>query len=106
MDASAKCSKATRSLDLAIKRGARVEIALSADGLVEHEPVQSVVWRGQPAFCQFLAMIPAGTSGQSFFPVVRVSVNGKLVGPIKFRLSSDATASKPVSEPLGDHVGP
>ena len=105
MDASAKL-KGTRSLDLAIKRGARVEIALSADGLVVDEPVQSVVWRGEPAFCQFLATIPAGTSGQSFFPVVRVSVNGKLVGPIKFRLSSDATASRPVSEPLGDHAGP
>jgi len=105
MDASAKL-KGTRSLDLAIKRGARVEIALSANGLVVDEPVQSVVWRGEPAFCQFLATIPAGTSGQSFFPVVRVSVDGKLVGPIKFRLSSDATASRPVSEPLGDHAGP
>jgi hypothetical protein len=105
MDASAKL-KGTRSLDLAIKRGARVEIALSANGLVVDEPVQSVVWRGEPAFCQFLATIPAGTSGQSFFPVVRVSVDGKLVGPIKFRPSSDATASRPVSEPLGDHAGP
>ena len=105
MDASAKL-KGTRSLDLAIKRGTRVEIALSADGLVVDEPVQSVVWRGEPAFCQFLATIPAGTSGQSFFLVVRVSVDGKLVGPIKFRLSSDATASRPVSEPLGDHAGP
>ena len=105
MDASAKL-KGTRSLDLAIKRGARVEIALSANGLVVDEPVQSVVWRGEPAFCQFLATIPAGTSGQSFFPVVRVSVDGKLVGAIKFRLSSDATASRPVSEPLGDHAGP
>ena len=105
MDASAKL-KGTRSLDLAIKRGARVEIALSANGLVVDEPVQSVVWRGEPAFCQFLATIPAGTSGQSFFPVVRVSVDGKLVGAIKFRLSSDATASRPVSEPQGDHAGP
>jgi hypothetical protein len=105
MDASTKL-KGTRSLDLAIKRGTRVEIALSANGLVVDEPVQSVVWRGEPAFCQFLATIPAGTSGQSFFPVVRVSVDGKLVGPIKFRLSSDATASRPVSEPLGDHAKP
>ena len=105
MDASAKL-KATKSLNLPIKRGTRVEIALTADGLVVDEPVQSVVWRGEPAFCQFLATIPAGTSGQSFFPVVRVSVDGKLVGPIKFRLSSEDAASRPVSEPLGDHAGP
>ncbi len=105
MDSSAKL-KGTKSLDLPLKRGARVEIALVANGLTVDEPVQSVVWRGEPAYCQFLATVPAGTSGQSFFPVVRVSVDGKLIGPIKFRLSSDATASSPTSEPLGDHAGP
>ncbi|HWY83346.1 MAG TPA: hypothetical protein VNY10_15715 [Roseiarcus sp.] len=87
------------------QKGARVEIAFSANGFTVDEPVQSVVWRGEPAYCQFLATIPAGTSGQSFFPVIRVSVDGKLVGPIKFRLSSDDTASQPTSEPLGDHAG-
>jgi TIR domain len=105
MDASAKL-KGTKSLDLPIKRGAQVEIAFSAKGLTVDDPVQSVVWRGEPAYCQFLATIPAGTSGQSFFPVIRVSVDGKLVGPIKFRLSSEDTASQPTSEPLGDHAGP
>jgi hypothetical protein len=105
MDSSAKL-KGAKSLDVRIKRGARVEIVFSADGLVVDEPVQSVVWRGEPAYCQILATIPAGTSGQSFFPVIRVSVDGKLVGPIKFRLSSDDTASQPTSEPLGDHAGP
>ena len=104
MDTSAKL-KGTKSLDLPIKRGARVDIALSANGLAVDEPVQSVVWRGESAYCQFLAKVPEGTSGQSFFPVLRVSVDGKLLGAIKFRLSSDATASKPTSEPLGDHVG-
>jgi hypothetical protein len=104
MDASAKL-KATKSLDLPVKRGARVEIAFSANGLEVDEPVQSIVWRGEPAYCQFLATIPAGTSGQSFFPIVRVSVDGKLLGAIKFRLSSDATASQPATEPLGDHAG-
>ncbi len=103
MDASAKL-KGTKPLDLPIKRGARVEIAFSANGLTVDEPVQSVVWRGEPTYCQFLATIPAGTSGQSFFPVMRVSVDGKLVGPIEFRLSSDDAASQPASEPLGDHA--
>jgi hypothetical protein len=102
MDASAKL-KATKSLDLTIKRGARVKIALSAEGLEVDAPVQSVVWRGEPAFCQFLVTIPAGTDGQSFFLVIRVG-DGKLVGAIKFRLSADATASQPSSEPLGDHA--
>jgi TIR domain len=103
MDASAKL-KGTKSLDLPIKRGARVEIAFSANGLTVDEPVQSVVWQGEPTFCQFQATIPAGTSGQSFLPVVRVSVDGKLTGRIAFSLSSDDAAARPASEPLGDHA--
>jgi hypothetical protein len=105
MDASAKL-KGAKSLDLPIKRGARVEIAFSANGLTVDEPVQSVVWRGEPTFCQFRATIPKGTNGDSFLPVVRVSIDGKLIGRIVFSLSSDDTASQPTSEPLGDHAGP
>ncbi len=105
MDASAK-EKGAKPLDLPVKRGARVEIAFSANGLAVDEPVQSVVWRGEPTFCQFLTTIPAGTSGQSFLPVVRVSVDGKLIGRIAFSLSSDDAASQPTSGPLGDHAKP
>jgi hypothetical protein len=105
MDSSAKL-KGTKSLDLPLKRGAQVEIAFSANGLVVDEPVQSVVWRGEPTFCQFRATIPKGTNGDSFLPVVRVSIDGKLIGRIAFSLSSDDTASQPTSEPLGDHAGP
>jgi hypothetical protein len=105
MDSSAKL-RGTKSLDLPVKRGARVEIALVANGLSVDEPVQTVMWRGEPSYCQFLVTVPGGTSGRNFFPVVRVSVDGKLIGPIKFRLLSDATASSPMSEPLGDHAGP
>ncbi len=47
---------------------------------------------------------PEATSGQSFFPVVRFSVDGSLVGCIKFRISSDPAASSPKTGPLGDHA--
>jgi hypothetical protein len=103
MDASAKV-KGAKPLDLPVRRGARVEIAFNASGLVVDEPVQSVVWQGEPTFCQFLTTIPAGTSGQSFFPLIRVTVDGKLIGRIAFSLSSDDAASQPASEPLGDHA--
>jgi len=103
MDASAKL-KGAKPLDLPIKRGARVEVAFSANGLAVDEPVQSVVWQGEPTFCQFRATIPKGTNGDSFLPVVRVSVDGKLIGRIAFSLSSDDAASRPASEPLGDHA--
>src|SRR5262249_29683724 len=102
MDSSATL-RATRCLEIAIKRGATVEISFAVNRLRVDEPVQSVVWRGQPVFCQFVVMIPKGTSGQSFFPVVRISVDGRLIGHIKFCISSDPDAASPRSGLLGDH---
>jgi len=96
--------KGTSSLELEIKRGARVEISLAVNGLLVDEPIQSVVWRGKPVFRQFLATVPPGTSGQSFFPVVRISIDGSLVGCIEFRISSDPSAATPQSIPLGDYA--
>jgi kumamolisin len=104
MDSSAKL-KGTKGLDFPLRRGASVEIALNGGGLVIEEPVQPAVWQGEPTFCQFRTTVPAGTKGQTFFPVVRVSVDGKLVGRIAFSLSSDPTALQPATEPLGDHAG-
>jgi hypothetical protein len=103
MDSSAVL-KGLQSLQTPIKRNASVDISLGVDTLVVEEPVQSVVWRGEPAFCQFRVTIPEGTQGRNFFPNVRVSVNGRLVGRIMFRLSSDRFAASPRSTALGDHA--
>jgi hypothetical protein len=103
MDSSATL-RATCSLELTIKRGARVEISFAVNTLRVDEPVQSVVWQGRPAVCGFEVTIPQGTGGQSFFPVVRVSVDGILIGRIRFRISSDAEAASSQATPLGDHA--
>jgi len=103
MDSSAT-SKGTRTLEIAIKRGARVEISFAVNALRVDEPVQSVVWQGQPVFCQFLVAIPQGTSDQSFFCVVRVSIDGSLIGCIKFRISSDPNTTGPQPALLGDYA--
>jgi hypothetical protein len=96
--------KGARYLEIKIKRGARVELSLEGSGLLIDAPVQSVIWQGQPTFCQFLVTVPSGTSGHSFFPVVRVSIDGVLVGCIKFCILSDSSATNPQSRPLGDHA--
>jgi TIR domain len=101
MDESAAL-KGTRSLDLPINRGARVEVSFSVSALTVDEPVQNVVWHGQPVFCQFLVTFPRESNGQIFFPVVRVSIDGKLIGCIKFRILADRLATAPQSGPLGD----
>ena len=101
---SSTALKGSRSLEIEIKRGARVEISLAVNGLLIDEPVQNVVWQGQPVFCQFLVTSRAATIGHSFFPVVRVSLDGTLVGCIKFRFSSDSAAANLQSRPLGEHA--
>jgi hypothetical protein len=103
MDSSATL-RASCPLELPIKRGARVEISFAVNTLRVDEPVQSVVWQGRPAVCGFEVTIPQGTGGQSFFPVVRVSVDGILIGRIRFRISSDPDAASPQATPLGDHA--
>jgi len=47
-----------RTIEIAIKRGARVEVSFGISTLHVAEPVQSVVWQGEPTFRQFLVEIP------------------------------------------------
>jgi hypothetical protein len=81
-----------RCSEIAIRRGATVEISCAVNTLFVDEPVQSVVWQGRLASCQFLITLPERSGGRSFFAVVRVSVDGSLVGNVKFRISSDPDA--------------
>lgn len=96
MDSSAKLR--AKCSEIAIKRGAAVEISCAVNTLCVDEPVQSIVWQGRLASCQFLVTVPEGTGGRSFFAVVRVSVDGSLIGRVKFRISSDPDA-------VGKNVG-
>jgi hypothetical protein len=101
MDASTTF-KGVQSLEVAVPRGARVTAALSVADAEVDEPQQSVVWRGEPVFAQFLLRLPERAAGSALYPVVRISVGGALVGRISFRISLDAGASRPKSEPRGD----
>jgi hypothetical protein len=82
-----------RCPEITIMRGETVEISCAVSTLVVDEPVQAFVWQGRPTSCQFLVTIPEGTSGRSFFAVVRLSVNGNMIGRMKFRISSDPNAA-------------
>ena len=103
MDSSAT-SRGIQTLEIDVKRGARVEISLAAGTLSVDEPVQSVIWRGRTVFSQFFVDIPEGTSGQNFFLAVRVRVDGSLIGSIKFRISSDQKATNLEPVILGDYA--
>jgi hypothetical protein len=81
------------SLRVAITRGAHVTVSLSASGLGIDEPQQSITWRGDPAFAQFLLTFPSDSDGRAFHCVARLSVDGGLAGCIKFRQRSDKDAT-------------
>lgn len=94
--------KGAQTLQAEIHRGARVTVTFAAKGLEVDEPQQTIVWRGEPAFAQFLVTLPEGADGTSFHPVVRISVDGGLVGRIAFALRVDASARHVHSAPAGD----
>lgn len=96
-------SKGVQSLATPIARGSRVDISLdvrSADLL--DEPVQSLIWRGEPAFVQFRVVLPFGTDGTSILPKIRISVGGGLVGCIAFRVGIAREASGTQSVARGE----
>ncbi|MEW5964845.1 MAG: TIR domain-containing protein [Pseudomonadota bacterium] len=97
--------RGAQSLQHDIRRGATIKVALSAKGLEIDEPEQSVVWRGEPAFCQFLVELPHQCHASRFDLVARVSIDGKLTGRIVFRLEADREERTPKSQPAGDRAG-
>ena len=94
--------KGARTLETEIQRGAKVTVMLDAMGLDIDEPQQTVVWQGEPTFCQFIARIPAASDGRRFFVSARIAVAGALVGCIKFCLAADSGSRSPVTVPQGD----
>jgi hypothetical protein len=89
--------KGVQTLQVGIARGSKVTVTLSAAGLDIDEPQQTIVWRGEPAFCQFLVTLPEGSLSRSFHPVVRIAVDGGLAGRIVFALNANAEAAAPQS---------
>jgi hypothetical protein len=101
MDLSAKLR--AKGPEIEIKRGATVELSFSANRLFVDEPIQKIIWEGRATGCQFAVTIPQGTEGVSFVAAVRVSLNGSLIGCIKFSILSHLEADRQ-SFPLGGRL--
>jgi hypothetical protein len=96
--------RSVKTLQTEIQHGAGVDVALSCKGLEIEEPQQTLVWRGEPVFAQFLVSLPEGSEGKSYFPIVRITVDGHLQGRVVFRLLADPRARGP-SLPNGVRAG-
>ena len=99
--------QAQKTLDLEIARGTKVAVTLSTgnDEIEIDEAAQYLIWRGEPAFCQFVVYLPPYLVGEVVHPVVRIALDGQLIGRIVFTMylsdqseSSDATLNGQVAQ--------
>lgn len=93
--------KGVKTLEAEIPRGARVTVSFSCKDLDVDEPEQTLVWRGEPTFAQFVVALPTNSHGRSFMPVVRISVDGTLLGRLVFRVSAEANVTERTAQPAG-----
>ncbi len=86
------------TLDIEIKRGDKLDIALDGQGIEVVDPLQHLTWRGRPIGRTFEAHIPEKAVAD-YHPVFRVSKNGALVGRIQFKISVRAGVSQVMTVP-------
>jgi serine/threonine protein kinase len=82
--------RGVRTLSAVLAVGQTVQVALDAPGLRIDEPVQSLVWTGEPCACQFLVKVPRTAAGATFHLRVRVMMSSVPVGALRFTLTAVA----------------
>ncbi len=85
MDDTAKL-RGIQTLQVPIPRGTHVRVVLDGQGLLVDEPIQTLVWRGEPNVAAFSCMVPADTAPGTIHPVVRLYLGDEPVGRILFKL--------------------
>ena len=89
--------RGSRSLDLTLAPGTRVDIRLDVPGLAVEEPDAYLVWRQDIASVQFEVAVPGVVAQASLIARVRFAINGVPAGTLRFTLRvvpqvSDAAA--------------
>ncbi len=94
--------KGHATLDVALERDERLEIAVDAPGLAIEDPLQPLVWRGAPRSVQFLATIPPDRPpGLAHFRV-RVMRASVPIGQVRFALRIEAGEARRGLDRVGD----
>jgi hypothetical protein len=84
--------RGTSALDIQLRRNIYVTIMLSEPSLKIEQPVQTLAWQGRLEGVNFVVQLPAAEN-QDLFPAVRVSVDGAIVGEVRFKLSIRSSAA-------------
>lgn len=101
MDDGAKL-RGVKTLQVPIARGTHVRAVLEGQGIVVDEPVQELIWRGEPNVAAF-SCVMAAASGQGdgqgdVHAVVRLYVGEEPVGRVLFKMSVSADADRPIAQ--------
>jgi hypothetical protein len=75
---------------------------LDAGALGIDEPIQSLIWRGRPAACQFAVSTPADSAESQHVLTARLLVDGVPLGRLAFTMAVDAGAVAETPELTGD----
>jgi class 3 adenylate cyclase len=88
--------RGTATLVAEIARGKRVDIRLEGRDTTIDEPLQSIVWRGEPSAVQFLVTLPKATTDHSCSLRVRILLDQVPIGSLRFALK--VSAATPVDQ--------
>jgi len=77
--------RASSTLEIPLPHGAKAVIMLSEPSLEIAQPVQTITWRGRLGAANFVVKLPTG-GDMDLFPTVHVSVEGAVVGMLRFKL--------------------
>jgi hypothetical protein len=84
---AAAARRGFKSLEAEVNRGTRLTFHLTMPGTEVDDPVQDLVWRGEPESVQFAASIPDGGSSGTVMGTVSVSQDSIPMGHVKFKLT-------------------
>jgi CHASE2 domain-containing sensor protein len=77
-----------------IVHGKRVDILIEGRDLTVDEPLQSIVWRGEPCACQYFVTLPATLVDRDCNLRVRVFLDDVPVGSLRFAIKVRAAPGK------------
>jgi serine/threonine protein kinase len=85
--------RATRRLELPVRRGARLTFELLMPGLRVDSNVESLIWHGNLGSVQFAVDVPDDFSRSMVVGSVRVSTGSVPLGQVKFKLAIEREAA-------------
>lgn len=80
---------ASSTLDIAIVRGARIDLLLESESLIIEQAYQELIWLGEPTDAKFFVTISPNNTDPTISATLFIGFDGIAIGQIDFRLLVD-----------------